>query len=238
MPEPPRMPGQWQGKPTRNPRRRGLSTEAIVDAAMAIVDTDGLDALTMRAVAGALGTGAASLYAYVGSKDDLIEMLIDRVIGEMQFEGEPDPARWKEQFKQTAVRMREAWGRHGDLARASFARIPMGENALVGSEWMISVLRAGGLSDRVVGLAMDLLALYIGAVSYEDSLEAGQNVSAEQWEEFTDGLQGYFSALPTDRFPHLVSLAGALTVFEDRFEFGLDVVLAGLVALDAQQPST
>ena len=233
MPEPPQMPPGWGPKRPRNPRRRGLSTEAIVDAAMAIVDSDGLDALTMRAVAAALGTGAASLYAYVGSKEDLIELLIDRVIGEMQWGGPPDPARWREQFKETAVRMRAAWNRHGDLARASFARIPMGgENVLTGSEWMISVLRAGGLSDRVVGLAMDLIALYVGAVAYEDSLEKRSERTPEDWRAFSVALRGYFAALPVDRFPNLAALAGPLTVDADRFEFGLDVILAGLAALD------
>jgi AcrR family transcriptional regulator len=234
MPDPPRMPGGRDLRKARQPRRRGLSVEAIVDVAMAIVDSEGLDALTMRAVAAELGTGAASLYAYVGSKDELITLLIDRVLGEMEFEGEPDPARWREQFKAMAVATRQAWGRHRDLVRAQFARVPLGgQNALDGSEWMIAVLRAGGLSDRTVGLALDLVALYIGAVAYEDSLDDRAGLSPEQWEEFAASLRNYFTALPAERYPNLVSMAVAISAVEDRFEFGLDVILAGLAALDA-----
>jgi AcrR family transcriptional regulator len=225
------MPGDWEVKKVRSPRRRGLTESQIVDAAMAIVDAEGLDALTMRAVAAALGTGAASLYAYIGSKDDLVNLLIDRAIGEMRFEGEPDPVRWREQFREAALEMRAVWGRHGDLARASFGRIPVGENVLVGGEWMSAVLRVGGLSDRVIGMAMDLFALYVGAVSYEDSLEAGQG-DVEEFQAFIAQLRGYYAALPVDRFPNLQSLAGALTAEEDRFRFGVDVIIAGLEAVD------
>ena len=95
-----------------------------------------------------MGTGAASLYAHVSGKDELLELVIERVIGEVGLGGEPDPDRWQDQIKDAVRAMRATFGRHRDLARASFARIPLGENALRGSEWMIGVLRAGGLPDQ------------------------------------------------------------------------------------------
>ena len=66
--------------------------------------------------------------------------------------------------------MRAVFSRHRDLARASFARIPLGENALRGSEWMIGLMRAGGLADQVIAYACDLLPLYVMAIAYEESL--------------------------------------------------------------------
>lgn len=205
-----------------------------MDAALAIVDRDGLDALTMRAVAQALGTGAASLYARVGSKDELLDMLVERVLGEVQLPDAPDPARWAEQLKAMAREVRRVWAEHRDLARASFARIPLSENALRGSEFVIAVMRAGGLSDRAIGLGSDLLALYIGAVAYEESLQS-EDWSPDGIAEFVSALRGYFEALPVDRFPNLVALAGALTDGggEDRFEFGLEVLIRGLMAVSA-----
>jgi AcrR family transcriptional regulator len=233
LPAPPRLPRAVGGVPGRTPRQRTLSQEAIVDAAMAILDEGGLDALTMRAVAAALGTGAASLYAHVASKDVLIELLIERVIGEIRFEGPPDPARWVEQLQETGREMRRMWARHKDLARASFSRIPLGENALRGSEWMIAVMRAGGLSDRAIGLGCDLMALYIGAVAYEESIGPAEGVGPAEMEEYASRMQDYFAALPADRFPGLVSLAGSLTEAdgEERFEFGLEVLIRGLIAV-------
>lgn len=155
--------------------------ETIADAALAIVDAEGLDALTMRTVAHSLRAGAASLYAHVASKDALLELVIERVIGEIEFGGEPDPERWQEQLKELARRMRAVFARHRDLARASFARIPLGENALRGSEWMIGVMRAGHLPDRVIAYGVDLLALYVMATAYEESVYLGESNSPRSW---------------------------------------------------------
>ncbi len=237
LPPAPRPPRPDNGAaPRRAPRQRTLTRQAIVDAALAIVDEQGLDALTMRSVASALGTGPASLYAHVASKDELIEAVVEQVIGEIEIGEEPDPERWIEQLLQMGRQMRAMWAGHRDLARASFARIPLGENALVGTEWMISVMRAGGLSDRAIGLGVDLLALYIGAIAYEDSLESFGELAPEQIAEFIAELRGYFQALPVDRFPGVVSMAGALTEADgdERFEFGLEVLIRGLMAVSAK----
>lgn len=212
-----------------------MSQAIVVDAALEIVDREGLDALTMRTVAHALGTGPASLYAYVGSKEELIELLVERVIGEVRFGDEPDAARWSEQLKDTAREMRRVFASHGDLARASLGRIPVGENALRGAEWMMSVLRAGGVSDRVTALAVDLLSLYTMGVAYEDGLSRGAD--PEQFVEFVGELRAFFQSLPADRFPNFVSLAEEVTGGDEntRFEFGLEVLIRGLQAVSAQQ---
>jgi AcrR family transcriptional regulator len=186
----------------------------------------------MRAVAEALETGPA-LYAHVGSKDELLEMLMEGVIGEVRLPEAPDPAHWEEQLKAIARDIRRVWAEHRDLARASFARIPLGPNALRGSEAMIAVMRAGGLSDRAVALGADLLALYIGAVAYEESLQPSEEWTPDRMGEFVTELRGYFASLPSDRFPNLVALATALTEGdgEERFEFGLEVLIRGMVAI-------
>jgi hypothetical protein len=179
-----------------------------------------------------LGTGAASLYAHVASKDELLELVIELVIGEVRTPGEPDPERWQEQLKESAREIRAVFSRHRDLARASFARIPLGENALLGTEWEIAVMRAGGLSDRVIGFAVDLLPLYVMAFCYEESLY-GTETTPEAMEKFVGELRGYFGSLPPDRFPNVIALAGALTGGgpDVRFEFGLEVLVRGLAAL-------
>jgi len=69
-------------RPSRR-RREPISREAIVDAAVALLDRDGYDALSMRALGEELGTGAASLYWHVGSKDGLLDLVMDKLIGEV-----------------------------------------------------------------------------------------------------------------------------------------------------------
>lgn len=232
LPPAPRL-STREPRPARAVRERSLSREAIVEAAMAIVDADGLDALTMRTVAHTLRTGQASLYAYVKSKEELIELLIDRLIGEIPFGGEPDPDRWQEQLKETVRQIRTVYARHGDLARASFARIPLGESALRGSEWIIGVMRAGGLPDEVIAFGVDLIALYAGATAYEDSIYRAEGVTPEQSAAFVQEMRDYFAALPPSRFPNVVSMAGPLTAGDpdERFEFGLEVLIRGLASL-------
>src|SRR5436305_11825550 len=225
LPPVPRLASRRGAAARRAPRERTLSREAIAGAALEIVDRDGLEAMTMRSVAQALGTGAASLYAHVASKEELLELVIERVIGEVPMPEEPSPDRWQEQLKDLARSIRAVFSRHRDLARASFARIPLGENALRGSEWMIGVMRAGGLPDQVIAYACDLLPLYVMAVSYEERLY-GSETSPEDLAKFVDGMRHYFASLPPDRFPNVVSLAGPLTAGDpagnERFEFGLD----------------
>src|SRR5437870_1188234 len=85
----------WQRVPARRTARRRdpITREAIVKTALRLLDRDGLDELSMRRIAEELGTGPASLYWHVGSKDGLLDLLFDEVIGE-QVVPDADPARW------------------------------------------------------------------------------------------------------------------------------------------------
>jgi AcrR family transcriptional regulator len=90
-------PPPWQRLPDRSSRRRRepISREAIVKAAIDLLDREGLPALSMRRLGDELGAGAASLYWHVGSKDGLLDLVLDEIIGEQQVP-DPDPARWQE----------------------------------------------------------------------------------------------------------------------------------------------
>ena len=126
LPAPP-----WARAPQRSPRRRRdpLTQEAIVDAALEVLDADGLDLLSMRHVARTLGTTAGALYWHVGSKDGLLDLMFDRVIGEQPVP-DPDPERWQEQVKEVRGTMRATILGHRDVVRLSIGRIPLGPHAL------------------------------------------------------------------------------------------------------------
>jgi AcrR family transcriptional regulator len=211
--------------------REPLSRERIVDAAMATLDAGGLDALSMRSVAQALGTGPASLYAHVANKEELLELLIERVAATLELP-EPDAEHWQEQVKDMVRAVHYGLLAHRDLARASLATIPLGEGALRFSERMIEILKLGGLPDQVVAYGVDLLPLYAVATAYEHALNA-ERMATEEGERYIAELGEYFAALPADRFPNIVAMSGPLTaggMEGERFEFGLDVLLAGLAA--------
>jgi AcrR family transcriptional regulator len=203
-----------------------------VTAALAVLDREGLDRLTMRRVAEELGTGAGALYWHVANKEELLHLLIDRVLGELELP-EPDPSRWQEQLKELAREMRRLLKRHRDVARVTLGRIPMGQNLVRFTEWQLTLLRGAGLPDSAAALTGDLFALYVGAFVYEESLPmvspADEHASPA---EFIAMMHDYLASLPPDRFPHTVSLADDLMSGDrdERFEFGLDVIVRGLGA--------
>ena len=138
-----RRPGSARRRERRARRgREPITRELIVDTALRLLDQDGLDQLSMRRVADELDTGAASLYWHVGSKDGLLDLIFDRVIGEIEIP-DPEPERWQEQLKEVAQNMRATILRHRDIVRISIGRIPMGPNALDCSERLFAVMRAG-----------------------------------------------------------------------------------------------
>src|ERR1700722_1052015 len=92
-------PRSTRDRPAKSP----LSVAAIVDAALVIVKSEGLAALSMRRVAAALDTGAGSLYVYVAGREGLIEALFDRIVATIELEA-PDPLRWRIQLHSLLTR--------------------------------------------------------------------------------------------------------------------------------------
>ena len=225
-------PPPWQRIPRRVPRRRAdpITPQAIVAAALRVLDREGLDGLSMRRVAEELGTGAASLYWHVGSKDGLLDLLFDEVIGEQEVPN-PDPARWQEQLKEVARTMRATILRHRDVVRISIGRIPMGPNALRYSERVLAILRAGGVPDQLAVVGHHLLISIVNGYTLDETGEGGQP-PAEQppLDEAARAIRDYLTSLPPDRFPSLVALADQFTFTDpdQRFEVLLDIYVDGL----------
>jgi AcrR family transcriptional regulator len=228
----PLAPPPWQRVPERAPTRRRdpLTREAIVDAALQVLDAEGLEGLSMRRVAEQLDTGAASLYWHVGSKDGLLDLVLDRVIGEQQVPA-PDPQRWQEQLKEVAREMRATILRHRDIVRISIGRIPMGPNALRYSDQVLAILRAGGVPDQLAVLAHHLLISIVNGFTIDETGEGGQPPADQPPpEQIAQMARDYLASLPPERFPNLVALADQFTLIDQdyRFELLLDLYVEGL----------
>ncbi|MEV0702033.1 TetR/AcrR family transcriptional regulator [Saccharopolyspora sp. NPDC050389] len=221
----------WQQRAARDrPAKRPLSLELIVRTALELLDSEGLDAVSMRKVAQRLGTGAASLYAYVRNKDELHELMLDLVIGEMRVP-ELDPEKWQETLKDLIRQQVQVLTAHPGIAQVVMRTpAPAGPNALDVSEAMMAILSSAGLSDRVVAFSVDILALFATAVAMERSADFGLS-DAERGERMKMVGQ-YFAELPAQRFPTIVALLPALMSGDEdeRFEFGLDLLVQGIAA--------
>lgn len=239
VPTPPWATRPRGGRAGRSADKPQLSREAIVEAAVRIIDAEGIDALSMRRVAQEFGTGAASLYAYVANKDELMELLVDWVMGQVVdrwHHVEPTAENWRELAKQSVRLSRDVLVEHRDLAKAFIGRIPFGQNGLHAVELQLSILRAGGLPDNIAAYAGDLLGTYLVTEAIEENMWRSRFPEADSAEvsEAMGEIRDYLRALPVDRFPNLVELAGPMMNQEsegvDRFELGLEVIMRGLAS--------
>ena len=228
VPDPP-----WQAAPRARPARAPLSQDAIVHAALRVLDRDGSAGLSMRRVADELGTGPASLYWHVANKDALVNLIIDRVAGEVPLP-EPDPDHWQEQLREWLLGVRRVFERHPGVAALTLGRVPTGPNVLRWAEWTLALLRGAGIPDRIAAFAGDLLGLYLGATGYEAAMPPMTSATGEPLsvEESVATIRGYFASLPADQFPNVVATVDDLVEGgpEERFELGLDVILRGLAS--------
>jgi AcrR family transcriptional regulator len=227
IPEPP-----WAATRRTRPTRAPLSRDAVVDAALRVLAREGTEGLSMRRVAEELGTGPASLYWHVANKDELINLLVDRVAGEIEMPP-PDPAHWQQQLKEWMLQARRVFQRYPGVAGLTLGRIPVGPNLVRWNEWILALLRGAGVPDKIAAYAGDIGGLYLGATSYEEGLPppspTGEELSPDQLAAM---FRDYFSSLPADQFPNIHATLDELFGGgpDERFELGLDVLIRGLAS--------
>lgn len=207
----------------RRPRADGFTVEQIVEAALQIVDDEGLDALTVRNLADRLGTGSATLYRHVASRDELLVLLVDRVIGDVRFPGAEVVGR--ERVEVLATELRRVLMDHPGLVPALRAAPLMGPNAMTGSEHGLASLIDAGFEVSVALPAYLALVDYVlGTVFFDTGRSSPRQVDATAAE---------LAALPTSDHPTLREHFDALQLVpseEDVFSFGLRAFLDGLEA--------
>jgi len=209
-----------------------LSEDLVVETALRILRSEGLDAVTMRRVATELDTGPASLYVYIGGRDKLRRAMLDRVAGSVAIE-EPDPARWREQLHALVEGMLRALEAHPGIASVAVADPPTSERTLLVADNMMGVLLAGGITPRDAAWACDILPLLTTASAMETEVHIARGHSQE---ETVERLDAAFGALPAERFPNIVEHGDVLTSGsgDERFRFAIDVFLDGLVTRAAR----
>jgi AcrR family transcriptional regulator len=210
-----------------------LSRDLIVDTALGLLEKEGLEALSMRRVAQALSTGPASLYAHVRNRDELCELMFDRILGGVDVP-QADPAHWREQLKQLCFAQVKAMTAYPGIATVVMnAMIPIGPNALRHGEAMLAILRAGGLSDRQAAWAFDALGLYSKAYAAEVSTWKSGGFDANEMAERARQMTEYMQSLPTGTFPNLLAVGPLFSgeTAHERFTFAIDTFIAGLAAL-------
>jgi AcrR family transcriptional regulator len=200
---------------------RGLTRDAIVAAAVAIADRDGLTAVSIRRVAAELGIRPMSIYTHIASKDDLVDLMLDEVIGEVLLP-EPLPDNWREALRQIAHRSHDAFVAHTWTLEAFGQRPRFGPNTLRHVEQSLAAVSLTGLDEEAAAIVLGVVdeytlghAMRVLIVPDEDGLRAT--------------IEQTLRAADPDAFPHLArATAGALLgAREGAFEAGLEALLDG-----------
>jgi TetR/AcrR family tetracycline transcriptional repressor len=228
----------WFDPPTdEQDHRPRLTRERVVADALAVIAEDGVQALTMRSLAARLGVVPGAVYRHVRNKQQLMDLLLDGVLAEMDFDLDPS-LNPRGQLKVLAYRLRQVLEAHPGVAGILKTRDPLGPHSLALAEAFLGPLQAAGFHGRDAGLAFFLLVDYtIGfAVSGTSTSVNEQRVRDPATRS---QLHQFFRSLPPDRFPALVALGEHVWVDnrDERFTAGLEAVVAGLEhARAARQP--
>jgi AcrR family transcriptional regulator len=209
----------------RSRGRPALPPDRILAAALELVDEQGADALSMRSLAQRLGSGTATLYRHFANRSELVAMMVDRMIGEVDFDADAVAALpWQQACTSFAQQMFDALGRHGNVASLLIGHVPMGPNALARREKILAVLLDNGFPPVVAAHAYATLSRYVLGFAIQLSGSAAVEQDAE--------LAAAFHELDPARYPATLAAADDLPVpLEEEFAYGLRLIVAGLERL-------
>src|SRR4051812_29438914 len=206
--------------------RARLSRERVLQAAVALADSGGLEALTMRRLGEELGVEAMSLYKHVANKDDLLDGMVDLVFAEIDL---PAPgAGWRTAMRERAVSARAALVAHPWATPLMQSRTAPGPATLHHHDAVIGTLRGAGFSVDLTAHAFSALDAYLYGFALQqralpfDTLEQAQEVGRQM-----------FARMPPGAYPHLTELTLEHILqpgydYGAEFDYGLDLVLDGL----------
>ncbi|MCX5362693.1 TetR/AcrR family transcriptional regulator [Streptomyces sp. NBC_00124] len=217
-------------RPTRGPKP-ALTLDRIVEAAVQVADADGLDAVSMRRVAGELGTGAMSLYRYVPGKGELLDLMLDRVQKPSENPADLGDGDWRSALEALGRATLALYRRHPWLLQVNQSRPILGPSALDGMEKVLTLIKPMGLTDPELVSAIIMIDGYVvGAARtqlYAQEVERRTGLTdAEFWQAQVPTLE---KVMASGRYPVLAALSDdAFGTDFDHFEFGLQRILDGL----------
>lgn len=232
------MPKVIWARPERSGRgpAPSLRREDIATAAVKIADTEGFEAVSMRSLAAALGVGATSLYRYVESKEEVIDLMVDHVLGaDLHFETGDDPRRSLAEF---ARGMRRTLLTHPWMAIHGVGRPTLGPNTLEMVERVFAAIDGVGLEIDEMLLAVGTLDSYVRGRALDQLAEQEAiRRSGLTQDEWMERMKPWMSGIiESGRYPLLTRIViDARTPHdpdrvEKAFEGGLERVLDGLLA--------
>jgi AcrR family transcriptional regulator len=210
-----------------NKPRKPLSRERVLRAAIALADGTGMSSLSMRNLARELGVEAMSLYNHVANKSDLLDGMVDLVIGEI--EAPSHNVDWKDAMRGRATSAHEVLQRHAWATQLIVSRVNTGPASLHYVEATLGCLRHAGFSFALADRAWNAIDSHIYGFTLQKL-----NFPFEV-DEYAEVAGAYLPHISSEQYPHLRALTQLVserkhTGLQD-FTFGLELLLDGLERL-------
>jgi TetR/AcrR family tetracycline transcriptional repressor len=215
-------------------RRVFLSVDEIVEAAAAVLERDGYDALTMRALASELGVQAAALYRHIAGRDQLDDLLFDHLMADCA----PEIAGrdWREDLRTVAAAWRARLIERRDATRIPLSVVSVGPRVAPLMEALLGALRRSGLTDADTVIAYDACLLFVHSFASSEAVFRALASRPAGPPQHAPMSPEWASAYPT-----IVALADRLFAapdFDAQFAFGLEALLAAIERRATPGPRT
>ncbi len=206
--------------------RTPLSRTRVLDAALVVADTGGIDALSIRHIAEELGAKPMSLYNHIAGKDDILDGIVDLVFSEITVPA--DDTDWKTAMRRRAYSARDALVRHPWASTLMQSRTNPGPATLRHHNAVIGCLRTAGFTIHQTAHAFSLIDSYLYGFTQQQ-----HNLTTSTPQQATAVAEGILQHLPADEYPHLADMLTEHALQPDydytaEFDFGLDLILDGL----------
>jgi AcrR family transcriptional regulator len=216
--------------------RQPLTKERILRAAVALADEGGVESLSMRRIAQELDVVPMALYKHVANKDELLDGLIDVVVGEIDppLEG----ADWKTAMRERILSARRALLRHPWASRVIESRGEPTPMVIGYMDSMMGVFLAGGFSVDLMHHALHVMGSRILGFSqelYDDTASMPEEEAVAMWTQMADAYPNIAKLLPVATSTHDGPVVGGGCDDQFEFEFALDLILDGLERLRSAQ---
>lgn len=213
--------------------RTRLSRSAVVDRALALADSEGVDALTIRRLATELGVTPMALYWHFRSKEELIAGLADRIWGEIRTDVDPaDP--WPLQLREMLESLIDVLRTHSAASHLLANSEKLGPAHWQATETTLEILRGAGF-DPLHASEIARSALWTGLMLVMSEPGLSPGLAAGERADIQRRHQVELASLPPDRYPRLVEAAIPMTSCDDgpdfHYQFGVDLFIAGIEAL-------
>ncbi|MFI9405520.1 TetR/AcrR family transcriptional regulator [Nocardia sp. NPDC052316] len=222
-------------RPRKGREQPALTREQIVAEAVALLDAEGMEALTMRQLGARLNAGATSLYRHVANRDELIELVVDEVYGEIRVPEITDPTAWRAATEEVAQSLRGMILRHPWMA-STLGQVGLsylGPNVMRLNDGLVGLFEVGGFPSAETDEALSAVTSYVVGMGISEAAWLALLVRSGQTEqEFVAALRPAAEAAARN-YPRTQQENWDADPRERRdrkFRYGLDRLLDGLDA--------